>query len=59
MSESTNTAQFLDQLYETIESRKGADPSESYTASMFDEGVGKIPQKIGEDTTEVIIAALR
>jgi len=59
MSESTNTAQFLDQLYETIESRKGADPSESYTASIFDEGVGKMTRKIGEEATEVIIAALR
>ncbi len=59
MSESTNTAHFLDQLYETIESRKGAVPSESYTASIFDEGVGKMTRKIGEEATEVIIAALR
>jgi len=59
MNESTNTAHFLDQLYETIVSRKGADPKESYTASLFDEGIGKMTRKIGEESTEIIIAALR
>jgi len=59
MNENTNTAHFLDELYETIESRKGTDPSESYTASIFDKGIGEMTRKIGEEATEVIIAALR
>ncbi len=59
MSEIENTAHFLDELYKTIESRKGADPKESYTARLFDEGIGKMTRKIGEEATEVIIAALR
>lgn len=59
MSENQTTTHFLDELYATIESRKGADPKESYTASIFDEGIGKMTRKIGEEATEVIIAALR
>jgi phosphoribosyl-ATP pyrophosphohydrolase len=51
-------ARVLDQLFETISSRKGADPSESYTAKLFSKGRGKIAQKVGEEGVECVIAAL-
>ncbi|MDV7341691.1 phosphoribosyl-ATP diphosphatase [Terasakiella sp. A23] len=51
-------ATVLDQLFETISSRKGADPSESYTAKLFSKGRGKIAQKVGEEGVECVIAAL-
>ena len=59
MNETPNIGQALDDLFQVIESRKGGDPGESYTAKLFDEGLGRITAKIGEEATEVIIAALR
>jgi phosphoribosyl-ATP pyrophosphohydrolase len=51
-------ATILDQLFKTIAARKGADPSESYTAKLFSKGRGKIAQKVGEEGVECVIAAL-
>ncbi len=51
-------ATVLDKLYETIASRKGADPSASYTAKLFSKGKNKIAQKVGEEGVECVIAAL-
>ncbi len=51
-------ATVLDKLFETIAARKGADPSESYTAKLFSKGRGKIAQKVGEEGVECVIAAL-
>ena len=59
MNDNQATAHFLDELYETIASRKGSDPKESYTAELFEEGLGKMAAKIGEEAAEVIVAALR
>ena len=59
MTDNASTIYFLEELYETIVSRKGGDPEESYTAKIFEEGLGKSAQKIGEEATEVIVAALR
>jgi phosphoribosyl-ATP pyrophosphohydrolase len=50
-----------DMLYEleTIITDRKANPKEgSYTNSLFDKGVNKIAQKVGEEATEVIVAAL-
>jgi phosphoribosyl-ATP pyrophosphohydrolase len=45
-------------LFDIIESRKH-DPTEtSYTSSLFAEGLPKIAQKVGEEGTEVVVAAL-
>ncbi|KAJ8904868.1 hypothetical protein NDN08_001382 [Rhodosorus marinus] len=49
----------LQTLYETIKSRKGADPSSSWTAKLFSKGRSKISQKVGEEGTEVVIAGIR
>ena len=48
----------LDQLYQTILGRKGADPDSSYTAKLFARGRGKIAQKFGEEAVESVVAAL-
>jgi len=47
----------LDELAETLEGRKNADPETSYVASLYDKGLDEILKKIGEEATEVIIAA--
>ncbi len=47
----------LVELAETLESRKNADPGTSYVASLYDKGQDEILKKIGEEATEVIIAA--
>lgn len=51
-------AKILDRLFATIESRKGADPSSSWTAKLLAGGPEKIAKKLGEESTETIIAAL-
>jgi len=51
-------ARVLDHLFQVVTARKGADPSESYTAKLFSRGRGKICQKLGEEATETIVAAL-
>jgi phosphoribosyl-ATP pyrophosphohydrolase/phosphoribosyl-AMP cyclohydrolase len=48
---------FLDQLEQVIHSRYGADPSSSYTASLFAKGVKRIAQKVGEEGVETALAA--
>lgn len=47
----------LKSLYETIERRKESPISESYTNYLFTKGEDKILKKIGEECTEVVIAA--
>jgi phosphoribosyl-ATP pyrophosphohydrolase/phosphoribosyl-AMP cyclohydrolase len=44
-------------LRTTIASRRGASPETSYTAKLLSEGVDRIGKKIGEEATEVVIAA--
>jgi len=48
----------LDQLFQTIESRRGDDPTKSHTAKLFKKGRGKICKKLGEEAVEVVVAAL-
>ncbi|MFN3618682.1 phosphoribosyl-ATP diphosphatase [Sphingorhabdus sp.] len=48
----------LTRLEETIAKRAGAAPDSSYVASLLAKGRGKIAQKLGEEATETIIAAL-
>ena len=49
----------LDKLFATIASRKGADPSTSYTAKLLAAGVEKCAKKFGEEATEAVIAAIQ
>lgn len=46
---------FLLQLEQIIEKRKSADADTSYTKSLFDKGLDKILEKVGEESVEFII----
>ena len=45
------------ELYEIIESRRNSDESTSDTRQLFDRGLDRIIQKVGEESVEVVIAA--
>jgi len=47
----------LRRLGAVIESRKGADPQASYVAKLFDKGTDAILKKVGEEATELVMAA--
>ncbi len=47
----------IDELYKIIKDRQLRMPEGSYVASLFQAGQDKIIQKVGEETSEVIIAA--
>jgi phosphoribosyl-AMP cyclohydrolase / phosphoribosyl-ATP pyrophosphohydrolase len=47
----------LDDLFRLIENRKRELPPDSYTTYLFQEGLDKILKKIGEESSETIIAA--
>lgn len=45
-------------LFNVIEDRKANPTETSYTSSLFTQGLLKIAQKVGEEGTEVVVAAL-
>ena len=47
----------VEALYELIRGRKVNNKEGSYTTYLFDKGLDKILKKVGEESTEVIIAA--
>lgn len=47
----------LNQLSDTLEQRKTADPETSYVASLYAKGPGAVLKKIGEEATELVLAA--
>ena len=56
--QSQNRAAFsADGLYKLLEGRKKELPEGSYTTYLFKKGMDKILKKVGEESTEVIIAA--
>lgn len=49
---------FISQLENTIKIRReNADSEKSYVASLFEKGINKIAQKVGEEAVEVVIEA--
>ena len=48
----------LTRLEQVIAERKEASPDTSYVASLNAKGIEKIAQKLGEEATETVIAAL-
>lgn len=48
----------LTRLETTIAQRRGADPSTSYVAQLFDRGRPVIARKLGEEAVEAVVAAL-
>ena len=55
----TAPANALDRLAETIAARRGADPSESWTAKLLAKGPEKCAEKFGEEAVEAVIEAVR
>jgi phosphoribosyl-ATP pyrophosphohydrolase/phosphoribosyl-AMP cyclohydrolase len=52
-----NLGALLDQLYRLVEERQEKRPPNSYTTYLFNEGLDKILKKLGEESTETIVAA--
>jgi phosphoribosyl-ATP pyrophosphohydrolase/phosphoribosyl-AMP cyclohydrolase len=48
---------FLNSLEAVIAERKTAAPDSSYVASLFEKGINKIAQKVGEEAVELVIEA--
>ena len=55
--ERTDEINFLSYLSELIKSRKNEMPENSYTTSLFEKGINRIVQKVGEEAVETVIAA--
>lgn len=47
----------LEALDAVLRERRDADATESYVASLYAKGLNKILEKVGEEATEVILAA--
>ncbi len=48
---------FISQLQQLIHTRKEEMPKGSYTTSLFEAGINKIAQKVGEEAVELVIEA--
>jgi len=49
----------IDTLYELVKGRKETPQEGSYTSYLFEKGVEKILKKVGEESTEVVIGAMK
>jgi phosphoribosyl-ATP pyrophosphohydrolase/phosphoribosyl-AMP cyclohydrolase len=47
--------EFIQYLSEIIKDRKDNPSQESYTSSLFEQGINKIAQKVGEEAVELVI----
>ena len=54
-----DSTRLLERLADTLESRRGADPSRSYVAKLLAGGDDRILKKVGEEATETVIAAMQ
>jgi phosphoribosyl-ATP pyrophosphohydrolase len=52
-----SSSDVLERLADVLEARKQADPQASYVASLYGKGLDAILKKVGEEATEVVIAA--
>jgi len=56
-NDETNPLQVFESVYATIVDRKEHPKEGSYTNYLFDKGIDKILKKVGEEATELVIAA--
>ena len=49
----------LDDLFATIQARKGTDPDSSWTAKLLSKGPEKCAEKFGEEAIEAIVEAVK
>ena len=54
----TSECSFIDELENVIEKRRSHPQKDSYISSLFDKGVDKIAQKVGEEAVETVIEAI-
>lgn len=55
--ESSNPLQVFEEVFNVIKDRKVHPKEGSYTNYLFDKGIDKILKKLGEEATEIVIAA--
>ncbi len=55
--EESNPIKVFEQVYDVIQDRKVHPKEGSYTNYLFDKGLDKILKKLGEEATEIVIAA--
>jgi phosphoribosyl-ATP pyrophosphohydrolase/phosphoribosyl-AMP cyclohydrolase len=48
----------LDRLAATVSARRKSSPEDSYTAKLLASGTNRVAQKVGEESVEVVIAAM-
>lgn len=53
----TNTKEFFQTLTDTIKQRYENRSGKSYSSSLFDSGINKVAQKLGEEAVELVIEA--
>lgn len=51
-------SEILQSLWRTVEDRKLNPPEGSYTAKLFQAGLPRIAQKVGEEGVETVVAGL-
>ena len=56
-SEKNHTEDFLNHLEHIIELRKSSEDERSYVRKLFQSGINKIAQKVGEEAVELVIEA--
>jgi phosphoribosyl-ATP pyrophosphohydrolase len=54
---SASNVDIIDALVTVLKARRGADPEQSYVASLYARGLNRILEKVGEEATEVVLAA--
>ncbi|MEX0645656.1 MAG: phosphoribosyl-ATP diphosphatase, partial [Parvularculaceae bacterium] len=57
-AEQDDLGEVLNRLIATIESRRRADPAQSYTAELFSGGVDGCARKFGEEAIEAVVAGV-
>lgn len=53
----TNRNDIIQNLTDVLKARRDADPESSYVASLYARGLNRILEKVGEEATEVLLAA--
>ena len=57
MNEEKNPLLFLSEFQDFIEKRHAEMPEGSYTTSLFNDGLNRMAQKVGEEALELVIEA--
>lgn len=57
--EMNTSANFLDELQYIIRDRKLNPSEQSYTTKLFNSGIAKVAQKVGEEAVETVIEAMK